>query len=292
VGISRLDVVLHSSQSSSFVNGDPTNDNANGTAFEQDILNNQLRHGGDIAGLLDSLDYLQGMGIRGLYVAGSPFLNQPWTADSYSPVDLTILDHHFGTLSDWRNVITEIHKRGMYVVLDNTFATMGDLLGFEGFLNTTTPFELNEHRVEWKSERRYLDFAPSNDYNSSCHYPRFWNETGYPIDAKYTEHMIGCYNSDFDQYGDTEAFGVFPDYQRQLSKYVPTDSSRFIARRSDTTLNFSTRYTEENSRRGTQCSRGAVSILRENKQFHLNQQRLKLMWLNCRASGKLAVYFN
>lgn len=47
-----------------FVNGDPSNDNANGTLFEHDPMANQLRHGGDVAGLVDSLDYLQGMGIK------------------------------------------------------------------------------------------------------------------------------------------------------------------------------------------------------------------------------------
>ena len=30
----------------------------------------------------------------------------------------------------------------------------------------------------------------------------------------------GCRVSDFDQYGDLEAFGVHPDWQRQLSKFA------------------------------------------------------------------------
>lgn len=47
-----------------FVNGDPSNDNANKTAFEHDPSSNQFRHGGDIAGLVDTLDYIQGMGIK------------------------------------------------------------------------------------------------------------------------------------------------------------------------------------------------------------------------------------
>ena len=47
-----------------FVNGDPTNDNANGTQYEHDITQTQLRHGGDIKGLQDSLDYIQGIGIK------------------------------------------------------------------------------------------------------------------------------------------------------------------------------------------------------------------------------------
>jgi alpha-1,3-glucan synthase len=108
--------VVSTNSNDRLANGDPSNDNANGTAFEQDIHSNQFRHGGDLAGLEDSLDYLQGMGIKALYIAGSPFINQPWTADSYSPLDFTILDHHFGTIEQWRNAIDQIHARGMYVV--------------------------------------------------------------------------------------------------------------------------------------------------------------------------------
>lgn len=67
-----------------FVNGDPTNDNVNGTLYEHDPNSNQLRHGGDIQGLVDSLDYIQGMGIKAIYIAGSPFMNMPWGADQYS----------------------------------------------------------------------------------------------------------------------------------------------------------------------------------------------------------------
>lgn len=47
-----------------WVNGDPSNDNANGTLFEQDVWSTQLRHGGDVQGLVDSLDYIQGFGIK------------------------------------------------------------------------------------------------------------------------------------------------------------------------------------------------------------------------------------
>jgi alpha-1,3-glucan synthase len=47
-----------------FVNGDPSNDNANGTQWEHDLTSNQFRHGGDVLGLMDSFDYLQGMGVK------------------------------------------------------------------------------------------------------------------------------------------------------------------------------------------------------------------------------------
>ncbi|KAA8645027.1 alpha-1,3-glucan synthase Ags1 [Aspergillus tanneri] len=203
-----------------FVNGDPTNDNINGTQFEHDISSNQMRHGGDVAGLVDTLDYLQGMGIKGLYLAGTALMNQPWGSDGYSALDTTLLDQHFGTIQTWRDAITEIHKRGMYVIFDNTIATMGDLIGFEGHLNDTTPFSEKEYRPLWKSNRRYVDFDIGTSYNATCDYPRFWYEDGWPVNKSMTAGLVGCYDSDFDQYGDIEAFGVWPDWKRQLAKFA------------------------------------------------------------------------
>jgi alpha-1,3-glucan synthase len=76
---------------------------------------------------------------------------------------------------------------------------MGDLLGFEGYLNESTPFSLKEHKALWKSSRRYLDFDFGNDYLDKCEYPRFWLETGEPVGKDVTERMVGCYDSEFDQ---------------------------------------------------------------------------------------------
>lgn len=45
--------------------------------------------------------------------------------------------------------------------------------------------------------------------------PKFWHDDGTVIDVP----SDGCKLSDFDQYGDMEAFGVHPDWQRQLSKF-------------------------------------------------------------------------
>jgi alpha-1,3-glucan synthase len=94
---------------------------------------------------------------------------------------------------------------------------MSDLIGFEGFLNESTPFRTEEHKVVWKNDMRYPDFDIGNDYNETCPYPQFWYEDGTRINP---EGLTGCYNSDFDQYGDIEAFGVFPDWQRQLAKFA------------------------------------------------------------------------
>lgn len=77
---------------------------------------------------------------------------------------------------------------------------MGDLIGFEGFLNTTTPFLFGEHNGVWKSDRRYLDFDMINEeYEGPCDYPRYWTEFGEVIGSNVTSHFTSCLQSDFDQ---------------------------------------------------------------------------------------------
>ena len=115
----------------------------------------------------------------------------------------------------------------MILPLYSSHFRLGDLVGFKGYMNTSTPFSLYEHPALWKNERQYLDFKFTNAYNNSCQYPRFWSDDGLPVKLA----MKGCYDrysnlrcqliaSEFDHYGDTEAFGVFPDWQRQLSKFA------------------------------------------------------------------------
>jgi alpha-1,3-glucan synthase len=45
-----------------FVDGDPANNEANETVFEHNWMSNQFRFGGDVAGVLSDLDYIQGLG--------------------------------------------------------------------------------------------------------------------------------------------------------------------------------------------------------------------------------------
>lgn len=67
-----------------FADGDPSNNDYFGSMFEWDWRETQLRFGGDLKGLEARLDYLLGMGIRGVFISGTPFLNMLWQADSES----------------------------------------------------------------------------------------------------------------------------------------------------------------------------------------------------------------
>ena len=134
-----------------FADGDPSNNDFFGTMFEWDWREPNLRFGGDVKGLEAKLDYLAGMGIKGIFVSGTPFINQLWQADSasirppfpntaltcftqpgYSALDFTTLDPHWGGLNDWRSLIKSVHARGMYYMVDFTVGTMGDLIAWKG----------------------------------------------------------------------------------------------------------------------------------------------------------------
>lgn len=105
-------------------------------------------------------------------------INFPWASDAFSPLDLTLLDAHFATIDVWRECIDEMHARGMYVIFDNTMATLGDLIGFEGFLNVSTPIVVGEHNALYKTSRHYHDFTFNNEELEVCdvEYPRWWND--------------------------------------------------------------------------------------------------------------------
>ncbi|KAJ7111552.1 modular protein with glycoside hydrolase family 13 and glycosyltransferase family 5 domains [Mycena crocata] len=206
-----------------FADGNPSNNDFFGTMFENDYRETQLRYGGDLKGLVSKLDYIYGMGVRVIFISGTPFLNMLWQADSYSPLDFTVLDPHWGTIDDWRAAIDQIHARGMYLMADFTVGTMADLIGFDGYLNVSTPFDLAEHNAVWKNPlyvpwnfTQYRDFNLVNERNASCVMPDFWNDDG----TRVVLDTNGCLDSDFDQYGDMEAFGVHPDWQRQLAKFA------------------------------------------------------------------------
>jgi alpha-1,3-glucan synthase len=53
---------------------------------------------------------------------------------------MSVLDPHWGTLDDWRNTIDAIHARSMCIMLDFTVGTLGDLVGFEGYIYLISAF--------------------------------------------------------------------------------------------------------------------------------------------------------
>lgn len=111
-------------------NGDPSNDHG-GYAPERlksgfDPSDTDFYHGGDLAGLTQRLDYIQGLGATAVWLAPI-FKNKPvQTHGNYTGAahhgywitDFTAVDPHFGDEAVMRALVDAAHARGMKVYLD------------------------------------------------------------------------------------------------------------------------------------------------------------------------------
>lgn len=71
---------------------------------------------GDIQGIIKKLDYLEDLGVKGVWI--SPIYPSPMVDFGYDITDYTGIHPMFGTMKDFENLITEIHKRDMKLILD------------------------------------------------------------------------------------------------------------------------------------------------------------------------------
>jgi maltose alpha-D-glucosyltransferase/alpha-amylase len=71
---------------------------------------------GDIAGLSSKLDYLQWLGIDALWMP--PFFQSPLRDGGYDISDYKAILPEFGTLDEFRDLVTKAHERNMRIVID------------------------------------------------------------------------------------------------------------------------------------------------------------------------------
>jgi len=102
-----------------FANGDPSNDQVAGMyqGLERDSLVG--RHGGDLKGIMDKLDYLQDLGITTLWL--NPELENNQKRESYHGYAVTnhyLVDPRLGTNEELKELVKKAHAKGMKVVRD------------------------------------------------------------------------------------------------------------------------------------------------------------------------------
>lgn len=102
-----------------FANGDPSNDSVRGMRDRLDRARSLGRHGGDLQGILDRLDYLAGMGYTQLWL--NPVLenDQPDTTyHGYAITDFYRVDRRLGSNELYRRLAEEARGRGIGIVKD------------------------------------------------------------------------------------------------------------------------------------------------------------------------------
>ncbi|MEM9919006.1 MAG: glycoside hydrolase family 13 protein [Bacteroidota bacterium] len=111
-----------------FANGDEDNDSIEGMRQTGvDRKNFVFRHGGDLQGVIDRLDYLKDLGVTALWL--NPILENDQAYDSYHGYAVTDhyeVDARFGNNEKYIELVEECHKRDMKVVMDIIHNHVGD----------------------------------------------------------------------------------------------------------------------------------------------------------------------
>lgn len=102
-----------------FANGDPSNDNIKGMKEKADRGNLGGRHGGDLEGISNMLDYIAGMGFTAIWL--NPVVENDMPAYSYhgyAATDFYKVDKRFGTNEQYRELCSSAREKGIKVIMD------------------------------------------------------------------------------------------------------------------------------------------------------------------------------
>lgn len=112
-----------------FANGDPTNDVVNGMREQRSHPTEpDARQGGDLAGVVQHLDYLADLGVTALWM--TPTLENDMPSHSYHGYAITDYyrtDPRFGTNEDYAAMVRAAHGCGIKVIMDMVFNHCGSL---------------------------------------------------------------------------------------------------------------------------------------------------------------------
>ena len=132
MGFTNADV-LYMLMPDRFADGNPANNQIAGMeAYKNDRTKPSLRHGGDIEGIRQHLDYFTQLGVTALWFTPVLENNSPdshngfSTYHGYATTNYYKVDPRFGTNEEYRRLIDEAHSRGLKVVMDMIFNHCGD----------------------------------------------------------------------------------------------------------------------------------------------------------------------
>lgn len=109
-----------------------------------------LRHGGDLEGIRQHLDYFNELGVTTLWF--TPVLENDMPSGGghssyhgYATTDYYKVDPRFGTNEDYRRLVDEAHQKGLKVVMDMIFNHCG----------SSHPWQINPPASDWFNQPNY-----------------------------------------------------------------------------------------------------------------------------------------
>ena len=166
-----------------FANGDTSNDEGGLTGFPAvtgyDPTDIGYFHGGDLKGLTEKLDYIQGLGFNSIWI--TPPVKQKYVqGDSaayhgYWGLDFTTIDPHLGTEADFKNFVAEAHKRGIKVIVDIVINHTADVIKYKGDVYSYS--DMSEYPYKDCNGKK---FDPSK-YAGKSNFPKLCVNKSFPV---------------------------------------------------------------------------------------------------------------
>jgi len=102
-----------------FSNGNPANDNVTGMKEKANRAFEGGRHGGDIKGIINHLDYIKSQGYTQIW--NTPLIENDmpnYSYHGYAATDFYKIDPRYGTNEEYKTLVSEAKKRGLGLVWD------------------------------------------------------------------------------------------------------------------------------------------------------------------------------
>ena len=167
VGFTNADV-LYMLMPDRFADGDPKNNDIKGMyPYKIDRTQPSLRHGGDLEGIRQHLDYFKDLGVTTLWFTpvlenNSPDSNGNSSYHGYATTDYYRVDPRFGTNAEYRKLCNEAHANGLKVVMDMIFNHCGfehpwlSDMPSKDWLNTPEWLEARKDKTKPEVNDKYL----------------------------------------------------------------------------------------------------------------------------------------
>ena len=163
-----------------FANANPNNDSVEGLLQQGiDRTDDYARHGGDIQGITDHLDYIEDLGFTAVWPCPVVINDMPsGSYHGYAMTDFYKVDPRFGTLEDYRKLADDLRNRDMKLIMDQVANHCGlehwwmKDLPFKDWVNYQKNYEENKANWDWKvtktsNHRRTTNqdlYASKSDY--------------------------------------------------------------------------------------------------------------------------------
>lgn len=111
--------VIYLIMSDRFVDGDPTNNSTDNTQEKADKSNIDCRWGGDIQGIINSMDHISQLGATAIWPTPLLLDNEPsWSYHGYACSDYYHIDPRYGSNEQYKQMVAIAHEKGLKFLMD------------------------------------------------------------------------------------------------------------------------------------------------------------------------------